>query len=162
MDEDTKREIEKLFATDKQRIAERDTAQEERKGREAKFVSDFEKAVADIVEPAMQEIAGFVTTKGWQCHLDKGNEPQAPRAPFVRLSFFRGERRENKEGRYPYFSVVCEKTTQRIVFLGSTIGPSHGGGSGPAGASSLDNLSIALIQQKLTEYLTKLMDARPY
>jgi hypothetical protein len=171
MDEKTKSALDKLFAEDKQRKAKADAREDERHTREAAFLADFIRVRESIIEPAMSEIANYVTEQGWSTeiktqderHEVRGNKTINDRAQISLLFARPGKGKPFALHLSPHFTAICDKPAGKVLFLESTVGEGHGGSSGVHSSATLVEITRDLFHERIATYMAKLMkDSRPY
>ena len=136
------------------------TAKQVAENKEQVFLREFVEARDAIIRPAMEEIGEYIKSKGYSYEVstedDKpsldGRSRSIPAS--IRLTMFLGERRYPIHDN-PGFSVICEKWHQKVRFHESTMSPGRGGHAGPAGETSVPELTKDLLQERILKIVAE-------
>lgn len=168
VDEEIKAKLQALFDADKQHKATVVKTIDEQQMREDQFVADFNRVRDEVVRPTFEDLAVFVHEQGWETDITTEDEKHDHQGKLegrarITLSLFRNKPNYYRWHDHPHFSIMPNKRAGEVHFHTSTIGPGHGGSGGGAGSAKLEQLTPALIQERVAEFIKKLLgDAKPY
>jgi hypothetical protein len=156
--DEIKNKLSALFAENEKKKQAAEVAQDARQSKEAQFLTAFEDAADNIIEPAMREISELLQANGFHCLISRVQESiddrHLIRPSDVTLVISRDPikyyNRIARE-RHPHFTVFCDKSKQIFQFHESTIGQNTGGHGGSCGEATLETLTKDLLQAKITK-----------
>jgi hypothetical protein len=122
------------------------------------FVQAFYVQQAAVFLPAFAEIGEYVRRQQCDYRIDSQEDGAAPdgrRANAqVSLRFLIGATASHtQEYEYPHFKIMCDPAARKVIFHQSTIYPGHSGSSGTVGQARLEDVSSAMLQEKLVEFV---------
>ncbi|URW74392.1 hypothetical protein M9980_07260 [Sphingomonas donggukensis] len=121
----------------------------------------------DEIEPKFLEAAAYFKGRKWTAeivrHEASSESDTGLRAPAgMHLHFSRPGEGQPERSIGPYFSFVYVAGSKSVAFLESTLGPNHSGSMTGGGRCPLGELTPALVQARLSEYLRRMLkDALP-
>lgn len=172
VDDKVKGALGKLFAEDKARKEKVVARENEREQTEAARLEQFNTLKSEVIRPAFQEIADFVTEQGWAVEIheegekarrDRGRETATFDPPRIGLYFARSGKPKPWSHQTPHFSAIANKRDGTVMLHASTIGEGHGGSAGGQGSAAMEDVTTDFLHERITAYLEKLMrDSAPY
>lgn len=155
MDQDKKQEIDALFSAMKMKEDKVKAIREERESKEAAFLNSFLELRASVIRPAMEKIVEYLDSKAFKSVIRETEEDrsgQQQTAASITISFGPSANSYSSQ-QNPHFTARADRSAQKVQFHECTIGPNHGGHSGSAGANMLEEITEALIQEKIMKVL---------
>lgn len=154
MTDKLKSELDAIFATHSKTKKKAEVEKSERESREEAFVQSFYTIQESIIRPTFEAIGDYVKGQGYEYRIDAKKEfsdrEGRYEAPRVSIRFMLADRPGHYQDHdYPYFSVICEKASNKVRFHESTMSPGRGGQSGSVGDATLDGVTAQLLQEKL-------------
>jgi hypothetical protein len=134
-------------------------AREVKETKEQVFSRSFSELRDSLIRPAMEEIGQYVKGKGYSYEISTEDEHVATdsrsrsTSASIKITLFLDERK-HPEYEMPFLSVIAQKERQNVRFHESTMVPGRGGASGPAGETSLAEITPQLIQEKILKVVS--------
>ncbi|TKW62029.1 MAG: hypothetical protein DI628_05260 [Blastochloris viridis] len=155
-----------LLAAVQESKERKDAAQkslEAEKTAEQQFMDSFKQVRAEVIKPAMEELKALLTANGVICGIHESEERFEDRTGRmaercgITMTFFDDTKNRHVATSYPHFTVYADKLAKNVSFHQSTIGPGRGGSAGNCGSSDLDKVTHDLIQEYVTNLVTKVV-----
>ena len=153
-----KAELDAIFKTHGETKKKIEVERSEREQREEAFVQSFYALEESTIRPAFEVIGEYVKGRGYEYRID-GKKEGTDRdgryeAPRLSIRFLLADRPgHHQEHDYPHFSVICEKSGDKVRFHESTMSPGRGGRSGGVGETGLNEVTAQLLHEKLLNLL---------
>lgn len=164
MDDKLKSQLDGIFAAHEQRKSQQIKAADERQRRKDEYLVAFETKVREVVRPAFDVFAAYLTGKGIESRIQMqqagsggSHVPARVAMHFMISDDERTARTSNGPRDFPLLALICEPSDQHVRLHRSTLMPGRGGQSGDYGKASLDQITAEFVQDHLAQLLKSVL-----
>jgi hypothetical protein len=143
-----------IFSKYEAKLHSEETAKNQEESRRRAFVKEFYQKRDLIIRPAMDAIGSFLLDRGHSFEIvtqDDDNDVAAR----IEMRIYPQTIDANTKST-PHFAVICNKSSGSVQFHESTLGARRGGQVGEAGDSTLSDLSVENVQNRLVKLLAQI------
>jgi uncharacterized protein YjaZ len=154
-------ELDALLTANDEKKQQTVQAQTKARNESEEFVGSFKKVTTTVIRPALEQVKTQLNVRNRQCRIEEeldatardGKEQRAAISIYFNIS---SDRYVPSLHEYPHVSFYCDKHEKVVQIHESTIGPNHGGSSGPAGSLKLNEVTDSIVKSKIMNVLREL------
>lgn len=160
MKDETKKQLDGIFARHEELKRQRASEDKAKKTREEFFVEEFGKLCDNVILPTFASFEAELKARGFGTEVTTSEDRyHATKKVYLpasaTLTIFKDGGRGNRQEQ-PHFSVSLDRRTGQVQFYRSTMSSGSGGMSGPDGTAAMGGVTQELLEQKILRLLDHL------